>query len=274
MTTGPWKPIYIESYTNSISDLFIKTDVSEALDVNLSISLSRSEHTPGGASIVLKAPDGTIVGDWKRDALGEEDVYNIEQKYEAGQLKLWYPVGYGKQPLYTVEATIIDANGDVLDSKIERIAFRRARIVQDPVEEEEGRTFLFEINNVRLFCGGKHFWDFSGYGAERKSQDPTGFQEIHSLRRTVTSLRNLQTLTPVFSMTKERYRAWLQLLVDGNQNMIRVWGGGIYEHDEFYNICDGRSLERANVLRSLTRTLRAWKYVANPKTWSISQPSC
>jgi beta-mannosidase len=40
-------------------------------------------------------------------------------------------------------------------------------------------------------------------------------------------------------MTPERYRAWLQLLVDGNQNMIRVWGGGIYEYDVFYEICDG-----------------------------------
>lgn len=40
-------------------------------------------------------------------------------------------------------------------------------------------------------------------------------------------------------MTPERYRAWLQLLVDGNQNMIRVWGGGIYENDAFYDICDG-----------------------------------
>lgn len=40
-------------------------------------------------------------------------------------------------------------------------------------------------------------------------------------------------------MTAERYKTWLQLLVDGNQNMIRVWGGGIYEHDDFYNICDG-----------------------------------
>lgn len=43
-------------------------------------------------------------------------------------------------------------------------------------------------------------------------------------------------------MTPERYKASLLLLVDGNQNMIRVWGGGIYEPDVFYDLCDGEAL--------------------------------
>lgn len=44
----------------------------------------------------------------------------------------------------------------------------------------------------------------------------------------------------IFSVNPKRYRDWLQLAVDGNQNTIRVWGGGIYEHDSFYESCDGK----------------------------------
>lgn len=51
-----------------------------------------------------------------------------------------------------------------------------------------------------------------------------------------------------FSVTPERYRAWLQLVKDGNQNMVRVWGGGIYEDDVFYDICDGTFLMSKRLL--------------------------
>jgi len=46
-------------------------------------------------------------------------------------------------------------HGNVLDKKTDKVAFRRALVVQDKLIDQEGLTFLFEINNVRIFCGGE-----------------------------------------------------------------------------------------------------------------------
>lgn len=72
-----------------------------------------------------------------------------------------------------------EQNGVVLDQKTQRISFRRVRIVQDKLIDQEGFTFLFEVNNVRIFCGGRAPKNHSFWSAHIV-QAPTGFRRIHS----------------------------------------------------------------------------------------------
>jgi len=204
MTVGPWKPISLHTYDVYLSDVDIRSDVSEALDVKISVDFSLSHEFSGLASITLYDPEGDIVHTEKNIKIEFTNGHS-EFKFSSGELQLWYPIRYGKQPLYSLIVSVSDTAGKVVDSKTERIAFRRVRVVQEPLIDQPGKTFLFEVNNIRIFCGGSNWIPADSF------------------------------LTTV---TTERYRAWLQLLIDGNQNMIRVWGGGIYEADPFYDICD------------------------------------
>ncbi|KAI9452082.1 beta-mannosidase [Russula earlei] len=197
LSVGPWRPISLHTYHTRISDLRISAQVNEDLEATLSIRFALfPSKTSGTAELSLKDPTGFLVSSQsnvkvKRGAAGA--VFTFEK----GDVKLWYPVGYGEQPLYDVEVLVYD--------DIQKIGFRRVRVVEDKLVDQPGLTWLFEINNIRIFCGGSNWIPADSF---------------------------------LTTMTSERYRAWLQLVKDGNQNMVRVWGGGIYEDDVFYDICD------------------------------------
>ncbi|KAI1813063.1 glycoside hydrolase family 2 protein [Poronia punctata] len=121
-----------------------------------------------------------------------------ETKFEIAEPKLWYPFTHGPQNRYELKATI-----DSHDTKSKMVGFRRAELIQK--EDEFGKSFYFRINRQDVFSGGSCWIPADSF----LSQIP-----------------------------EQRYRDWIQLLHDGHQNMIRVWGGGIYEHDSFYDACD------------------------------------
>ncbi|KAF9247262.1 glycoside hydrolase family 2 protein [Melanogaster broomeanus] len=204
MTVGPWKPISLHTYDVYLADLDIRSVVSESLDVKVTVDLSLSDKSSGSASVTLRDPRGAVVHTEKYLKV-EFGRAHAEFNFSSGELDLWYPVQYGNQPIYTIEVITSDANGTVCDSRTETVAFRRVRVVEEPLIDQPGKTFLFEVNNLRIFCGGSNWIPGDSF---------------------------------LTTMTTERYRAWLQLLIDGNQNMVRVWGGGIYEADAFYDICD------------------------------------
>jgi len=107
MTVGPWKPIRLSYYDNKITDVDARSKVSERLDVKLTVDVSLSAQRAGLVSVVLRDPHGVQIAEESniKVKLGHG---RAEFGFSAGYLDLWYPVGYGQQPIYTVEVKFRD----------------------------------------------------------------------------------------------------------------------------------------------------------------------
>jgi beta-mannosidase len=112
--------------------------------------------------------------------------------------RLWWPQGHGQQPLYKVEVNVAG------DKWIRHIGLRTISL--DTAPDDIGSRFALTVNNKEIFCKGFN-WIPDDCFLDR-ANDP------------------------------KRVRERLQQAVDAGANMIRVWGGGIFETDAFYNICD------------------------------------
>ncbi|MCF7854609.1 MAG: hypothetical protein K9N51_07425, partial [Candidatus Pacebacteria bacterium] len=116
---------------------------------------------------------------------------------------LWWPNGMGDQHLYTVWVELQDATGRDLDRAEKRVGLRTLELVQKL--DQWGQSFYFAANGVPFYAKGANWIPGDVFQAR---------------------------------MTDERYRYLLESARHANMNMLRVWGGGIYEEDAFYNMCD------------------------------------
>lgn len=159
MTVGPWKPICLHAYTARISDFHVKSTVSPSLDtISVDLSLSLVPSTPSDdskATVTIKKPDGSVLG--THDVPISSSTGTLKLEYKKGDVDLWWPVGYGAQPMYTFNVEVSEAHKPVA-SKSQRIGFRRVKVVQEPLEGQEGLSFLFEVNGVRIFAGGSNWY--------------------------------------------------------------------------------------------------------------------
>lgn len=142
-------------------------------------------------AVTLTAPDGTETAEMDSPAC-----MTVERP------QLWWPNGYGEQPLYTVEVVLL-ADGEPVDVWKRRIGLRTVTMRIEP--DEYGESFAHEVNGVAIF----------GMGADYIPEDNL-FGRI----------------------TPERTRKLLEQCKAANFNAIRVWGGGYYPDDWFYDICD------------------------------------
>lgn len=120
-------------------------------------------------------------------------------KFEIEDPKLWFPFSHGTPNLYDFKFSV---PGQTIDKKI---GLRKVELVQESFADQEGSSFYFRVNNVPIYCNGSNW--IPGH--------------------------SFQT-----ALTKDDYTKWLEIMVTGHQNMIRIWGGGYYEQDIFYEECD------------------------------------
>jgi beta-mannosidase len=120
--------------------------------------------------------------------------------------ELWWPVGYGDHPLYDL-AVVLLADGEPVDSTERRVGFRTITVDTEP--DDVGTPFTFVVNGRPVFAKGANW-----------------IPDDHFLTR----------------ITRDRLARRVDQAVAANMNLLRVWGGGIYETDDFYDVCDERGV--------------------------------
>jgi beta-mannosidase len=117
--------------------------------------------------------------------------------------QLWWPNGHGAQPLHTLEVEVVRTDGSLLGRWMRRVGLRHIQL--DRHADAAGETFQFVVNGRPIFSKGANWIPAHSFVAGLKRDD---------------------------------YARDLRSAAEANFNMIRVWGGGIYEDDAFYDLCD------------------------------------
>ncbi|PDT25917.1 beta-mannosidase [Rhizobium sp. L9] len=199
VTAGVWKPVRLESWDRA---RLAETRVSASLaggDGLVTVHARLARHGKAGACLLVAAIGGVTTA---VAVAASEDEVSFQVTLPSPQL--WWPHHLGAQPLYALTLSLIDeASGDLLDSFERELGFRSLRL--DTSADEHGSAFTFVINDVPLFIAGANWIPDDCFPSR---------------------------------VTADRYAARIGEAKAANIHMLRVWGGGIFERDEFYAACD------------------------------------
>ncbi|MEY4749907.1 MAG: hypothetical protein RIQ60_2121 [Pseudomonadota bacterium] len=209
LTCGPWRPVRLDLADLRIADLASPVTLADDLSharIDLELTLEGRADLLASVRVehLLLDPQGQVVASSGDTPRGLQ--HRCSLAVPAPQL--WWPAGQGAQPLYTLHTRLVGGSEDapeLIDQHKRRLGLRRLRLVQAPVAGEAGSSFMFEVNGREIFCGGANW---------------------------IPDDNLLERVTP------ERYHERVRQAVDAHLVMLRVWGGGIYEDDAFYDACD------------------------------------
>ncbi len=211
LTQGVWKPLELIAYEARITDVGIlqRHEASGAVQLDIQTTVSGASSSPSAnAQVRVRVLfAGTTVATASapvKDGLAQCQV-TIEHP------QLWWPNGAGEHPLYTVEAQLLESTGGVvemlsstakvMDTKCRRIGLRKVEVLPP----KDGVAMHVKVNGVPVFVKGADW----------------------------IPADNMPT-----RVTPEIIRWYMEKAVECNFNFIRLWGGGYYEQDELFELCD------------------------------------
>lgn len=204
---GIWKPVRIEAWSDArivAAPTWTKeiTDTSAILDGWVMLQRERNEDVHYNIDIALLAPDGSTA--ISKNYTAQHD--SVPFSLTVPQPQLWWPLGMGEHPLYTLRIEL--SLGEKLLSYTEqRIGIRT--VEWDTSPDDNGAAFYVRVNGLPVFAKGANWIPADAI--------PSRIQ-------------------------KDDYTRLLSDAAEAGMNMIRVWGGGMYEHDIFYETCDSLGL--------------------------------
>jgi len=199
---GIWKEISLQGYSIArLADVHLRQQHAQgAVTVEARVATERWQEEPLAATLTITAADGTTFTDTCEITNGQPVVL----RSQISNPQLWWPNGYGDQPLYAVAVALSRTTPTAeLDRLSYHIGLRTLELRQ--VQDQWGRSFQFVVNGVPIFAKGSNWIPADSF--------PTRISDAH--------LEHL-----------------IRSAAEAHQNMLRVWGGGFYEEDRFYDLCD------------------------------------
>lgn len=201
VTSGIWRPVYLEGWDNvRIENVqLIQNKVDKNKALLTSVVTVESDKEMANASV-------TVIANGKKLASSvqnlKQGINKVTLNYTMNKPTLWWTNGLGKPYLYDFE-TKVECNGEIEDLKAEKIGVRSLKLITN--KDATGRTLYFELNGKPVFMKGANYIPCDNF-----------------LNRVTDSV----------------YQRTILDAKNANMNMLRVWGGGTYEEDKFYDLCD------------------------------------
>ncbi|MDR2627286.1 MAG: glycoside hydrolase family 2 protein [Dysgonamonadaceae bacterium] len=204
VTSGIWRPVFIEGWDDvRIQDVQIIQHSVTAKKAKISAVVELAANDTISQSVIR------IINHHTQKELAnihipllQKGLNRVVLDFDISNPQLWWSNGLGEPHLYMIKTVLESGNGEV-DSHTQKIGIRSIRLVRE--KEGDGQTFYFELNGIPVFVKGANYIPCDAF-----------------LPR----------------VSRETYRQTILDAVKAHMNMLRVWGGGIYEDDYFYDLCD------------------------------------